>query len=579
MIVKIDPIELKDKLEVLPRSPGVYVMKNKAGEVIYVGKAGNLRQRVKNYFRGGGDGRAQIDALVKQIDSLETIITEDERAALILESDLIKQHQPHYNIKLKDGKAHVVIRVDLNNPFPRLEMRRLVKNDGAKYFGPYAFSYEIRALLEIINQTMQLRTCSDNVMHNRVRPCLEYQIKRCSAPCCNLISNSEYGKWVEQALLVLDGSSTEIVPHLEAMMLKASTDLRFEDASRYRDAISLLNKMAQDKQEYEVNFVSRDVFGFYREGDQAEISVFIVRDGRIKDVHSYGLQSLIMDDCELFGEVLGQYYGGGAVAPDEILLPVTLRDSKVREELIASQRGRKTKILSPKRGSRARLVQIAQNNAKENYAARFPGNNQSKVLQSLQRALGLSEFPKTIECVDISHFQGTDTVASVVFFEEGKPNKSRYRKFKLSAAIEGKPDDFASMREVLKRHLSRCAEEKTLSDLMIIDGGVAQLKQGLLIKQELGLDKPEMIGLAKKRERVAGKKKMSEFEENVLKLSVGKVIKPERVFVVGQDEPIVLPSHSSEEYLIEQIRDEAHRFAIKFHRELRSKRVLRSTKC
>jgi excinuclease ABC subunit C len=433
-------------------------------------------------------------------------------------------------------------------------------------------------------------------MHNRVRPCLEYQIKRCSAPCCGCVTENEYQGWVERAMLILDGKSRDVVQQLEELMFKASEKLNFEAAAKYRDSIEVINKMNTTQINYSVSFRSRDVFGFYREGDQAEISVLRLRNGRIKDVQSYGLKDLVMNDQELLGEVLSQYYGKHeSLLPEIVLLPFNLKDREVREivlndnlECSASQETQKIKLSTPKRGENLKLLSIAADNAKENYLARFSGTNQDKILESLRQALKLSDLPRMIECVDISHFQGTDTVASVVFFQDGKPNKSRYRRFKLSAEIEGKPDDFGAMREVIKRHLSRCAEENTLADLMIIDGGLAQLAQGLAIKKELGLDKPEMIGLAKKREGTHKLfRPLSALEEKLLlhkkqnsPLSqhekYKKLIKPERIFLAGEEEPVVLNPRGAEEYLIEQIRDEAHRFAITFHRELRSKNIVRS---
>ncbi|MDR2338361.1 MAG: excinuclease ABC subunit UvrC [Deltaproteobacteria bacterium] len=594
---EIKKTDLVNKLKTLPKLPGVYIMKNTTGEVIYVGKAKNLKNRVKTYFQGG-DGRYQLNSLMRQFASIETIITENERQALILESDLIKQYQPHYNIKLKDGKAYIVIRVDLNNQWPRLEVFRQAQNDGAKYFGPYAFSYEIKTLLEVINQTLMLRTCSDKIMYNRVRPCLEYQIKRCCAPCCDRVSEQEYRSWVERAMLILDGKTQDVIQQLEALMLKASAEQHFETAAKYRDSIEVIKKMNTTQTNYSVSFRSRDVFGFYREGDQAEISILKLRNGRIKDVQSYGFKDLVMNDDELLGEVLSQYYGRSeSLLPEIVLLPFNLKDREVREIVLndnldhgKTQEIPKIKISNPKRGENVKLLNLAADNAKENYLARFSGTNQDKILESLRRAFQLSDLPHMIECIDISHFQGADTVASVVFFRGAKPDKSRYRRFKLSAEIEGKPDDFGAMREVIRRHLSRCAEENTLADLMIIDGGPTQLAQGLAIKKELGLDKPEMVGLAKKRE---GQHKLfrplSALEEKLLfhknqdllfsqrtELKQNRTIKPERVFIAGVAEPVILNPRSAEEYLIEQIRDEAHRFAIAFHRKLRSEHITRS---
>ena len=559
-------IDQTEKLKAIPRLPGVYIMKNAAGDVIYIGKAKILKNRVRSYF-SGGDGRVQISYLVKQVAEIDTIVTTDERQALVLEADLINKYKPRYKIRLKDDKSYLVVRVDTEAEWPRLEVIREVKDDGARYFGPFAFGYEVKTMLELIKRTIPLRTCSDRVMHNRVRPCLEYQIKRCAGPCCLNVDRGQYREWLQEAMLILEGKNTEVQDRLNKDMEVASEELRFEDAAKYRDAIQILEKIAEDKPQYEVMPGSRDAIGYFREADKAEISVLAIRRGRIFEAKTFGFEDVIVDDKELLGSFVTQYYQDRALIPEEILLPFDLEDEQVRAEILSERHNETVKILFPKKGDKARLIELALDNARENFKGRFQSTGPDSLLESLRRSVNLDQLPRAIECVDISHFQGGETVASVVFFEDGKPDKTRYRCFHLSQ--EGRPDDFASMREVITRHLSRCAEENTLGDLMIIDGGEQQLAQGLSVRRELGIDRPQMVGLAKKRTI------KSPYMQN--RLYGSRIFnKPERVFVEGSAIPIILKPGSPELNLIERIRDEAHRFAITFHRKSRSKRIFKS---
>jgi excinuclease ABC subunit C len=556
------------RLRALPKSPGVYLMKNSKGEVLYVGKAKSLRSRVSSYFHKGDD-RYNVQFLLEQVSNVDTLVTEDERQAIILESDLIKKYKPRYNVRLKDDKAYLIVRVDLNHEWPCLELTRVVKNDGARYFGPFAFSYELRTLLETIKRSVTLRTCSDKILYNRVRPCLEYQIKRCAGPCCLDVDHVQYLSWVDQAMSILSGNTEEVVRSLSYDMQKASEDLRFEDAALIRDRLQVLQRIGEDKKQVQFAVGATDAFGLYREGDKAELSVLMVRQGRLFEAKTFGFEDVEVGEEEILGSLLTQYYGGSSVIPELIVLPFELEDQNVREELYSDKAEAKVTFAVPQRGDKARLLVLAQRNAKENFEARFSDLNKTdRVLRGLQKEFSLEQTPRTIECVDISHFQGAATVASVVAFEDMKANKTRYRHFHLSQ--EGKADDFASMREVTLRHLSRGAEENTLPDLFVVDGGPAQLAQALAVRKELGLSTPAMVGLAKERviEGLGGKSRA---------YAIGKTAKkPERVYVEGKSTPIVLSPASEVLQLLQRIRDEAHRFAITFHRETRSKRTFKS---
>lgn len=557
-----------ERLRALPQRPGVYLMKDQSGSVIYVGKAKSLRSRVRSYF-SGGDERASVPYLVERVHSIDTLVCESERQAILLESDLIKKYKPRYNIRLKDDKAYLLARIDLSAEWPRIELVRSSRDDGARYIGPFAFAYELRTVLEIIKRSVPLRTCADTVFRNRVRPCLEHQIKRCSGPCCLPISAEQYRAWVDQAIDILQGKNDKVLRELEHEMERASEELRFEDAATLRDRIQILRQVRSDRPRLAGSDVNHDAFGVYREGARVEVSILMVRQGRLFESKTFGFQDVEIPDDEILSAVVGQFYEGRNDVPEEILTPFELEDREAREEILRDQRGSRVKLAVPKIGSKAKLIELASANARENFAARFADIDvNSMVLASLQRELSLEEAPRIVQCVDISHFQGGSTVASVVSFLDGRPDKPRYRHFKL-ARQEGTPDDFASMREVVGRHLSRCAEENTLPDLLIIDGGLGQLNQAIEVRGELGLSRPVLVGLAKARtERLpyyapsgAQPRRSQSFE---------------RVYVEGAKLPLILKPESEVTHLLERIRDEAHRFAITFHRKTRAKRSLKS---
>lgn len=557
-----------ERLRAMPELPGVYLMKDENGSVIYIGKAKELRSRVRSYF-SGSDERYSVQYLLERVRVIDTIVTTDERQALILEADLIRKYKPRYNIRLKDDRSYLSIRIDETGEWPRLELVRGEREDGARYIGPFAFSYELRTMLELIKRTVPLRTCSDHVLRNRVRPCIEFQIKRCSAPCCLPIDRAMYSAWLEQAVQMLQGKSKEVQAALRLEMERASEELRFEDAADIRDRLQVLETFQHDKNQTMFGTSSQDAIGIYREGARVEMTLLLVRKGRLIESRSFSFPEAPVPDEELIGSLLNQYYGSGAEIPQEIVVPFDLEDTAVREELLRERRGAKVSLVTPKIGAKARLLALALQNARENFQSRFSGADFSDTIaRALQSELGLEELPRLIECVDVSHFQGGSTVASVVAFQDGKPEKSRYRHFILSQ--EGKPDDFASMREVVGRHLSRCAEENTLSDLIVVDGGPAQLSQALKVRTELGLQRPAMIGLAKKRsEKLA-------YRAHLGALQKLRERKPERIYFEDADTPIVLPAESETLHLLERIRNEAHRFAITFHRKRRQKRTFQS---
>ena len=392
--------------------PGVYLMKDRDGKVLYVGKAKNLRARVSSYFLGR-DERHNVPYLIARVRNIDTLVTENERQAIILENDLIKKYKPHYNIRLKDDRAHLTVRIDMAQEWPRLELVRQIENDGARYIGPFAFTYELRALLEIVKRTVPLRTCSDRVLMNRVRPCLEYQIKRCAAPCCLPVDKAQYLEWVGQAAAILEGKNEEVLETLRADMERASADLRFEDAAAIRDRIAVLEKIAAERPAVLFGEGARDAFGIYRDGQNLELSVLMVRKGRLFEADTFSFTDIEFDPSEILPSLLSQYYGDRREPPEEVLLPIELEDKTAREELYAQKLNRKVEFIFPKKGPKARLLALAQQNARENYQARFGLGSEDRALRALASELELAETPRLIECADISHFQGSATVGSV----------------------------------------------------------------------------------------------------------------------------------------------------------------------
>ena len=538
-------------------------MKDKGGAVIYVGKAKNLANRVRSYF-AGGDGRYNIPYLVALVRSIETIVTESERHAIVLEADLIKKYKPRYNIRLKDDKAHIIVRVDLNHEWPRLEVVRVRRDDDAKYIGPFAYGYEARMLLDVVRRVVPLRTCSDKVIYNRVRPCLEYEIKRCAGPCCLPVDRVEYLGWIDTAVQILEGRNQEAIELLESEMARASEELRYEDAADIRDRLEILTRSRTEEPTAQYPEGSLDAVGIYRENDTTEVSVLVFRKGRLFDARSFGIPDNALPEDELISSFLSQYSLAQEEIPETVLLPFEVEQREACEELFSERRGSSVSIAVPQRGPKLRIVGLALANARENFISRYGVEDRSdSALRSLQVELRLEQMPRLIECIDVSHFQGESTVASVVCFKDGHPDKSRYRHFILGQ--EGKPDDFASMREVVKRHLSRCNEENSLPDLIVIDGGPAQLSQALRMRAELGLEMPVMIGLAKKR---GGARRVRE--------GTTVLPKPERVYCQGESLPVILKPTSEGLRLLERVRDEAHRFAITFHRSRRTKKLFAS---
>lgn len=540
--------------------PGVYLMRDDAGTVIYVGKAKSLRNRLKTYFTGG-DGRYQIEYLLQRVVSFETIVTQTEEQAFLLERDLIGKYKPRYNIMLKDDKSYYSIRIDERAEWPRLELVRKTQNDGATYFGPYAFGAELRNLLEIIRKVLPLRTCSDAVLYNRQRPCLEHQIKRCCAPCCLPVDREEYRDLLKQAVAILEGKTTGTIRDLTRRMDAAAEHLRFEEAAAWRDRIEALSSFNSSHSLVTFRGENRDIFGLARAGENAAICVLLVRNGRIAESKPFVMSDVRVSDDALLEAVIEQFYEGGRELPGEIVVPRDLENASLLEAGFKARHGIPVSVVCPQRGSRARLLAMAELNARHAFEGSLTKESQwDRVGTALVAALGLRQAPRRVECVDISNFQGSDTVGAIVAFFDGVAERSSYRKYNVEQ--QGSPNDFASMYEVVRRRLKRGSEEGTLPDLLVIDGGPGQLSMALQARDELGVG-VEIVALAKMRT-----------ESEVQSADISR--KPERLYIPGRDEPLLLEEGDPMTRFLARIRDEVHRFVITFHRSKRAKRVFGS---
>jgi len=552
---------LEAKLTTLPAEPGVYLLKNGRGKVIYVGKAKSLRNRVRSYFRGG-DERIQVRFLVANVADLDTLVTTNDKEALILENNLIKQYKPRYNIRLKDDKSYVSVKVTVTDDWPRVLVTRKIVQDGSRYFGPFASALSVRETLDTIRKAIPLRTCSDAVFRNRARPCLEYQIKRCLGPCCLPVDREEYRGHLREAMLLLEGKKTELISQLHEKMRAAAEDLRFEEAARIRDRLRSVERTQERQQAVFHGGVDQDVFGIYREGGFIEIQTLFVRAGKLTGSQAYHLEDYDFPDDEVVAAVLTQFYQGDRYVPDEVLVPFEPEDAIERADYLSDRKGRKVEIICPRRGDRLRLIELAHANAAHGFEERRDSERQYACMsRELQQRLHLRGAPKRIECFDISNLQGNVAVGSMVTFDEGVPDTARYRRFRVKTVFGA--DDFRMMYEVLRRRYHRAKLDGDYPDLLVVDGGKGQLNIALEVLRELEVDTVDAVGLAKMR--VLRDPRAATVERS-----------DERVFIPGRKNPVLLRRNSNALFLLQRVRDEAHRFALKYHRSLRGKEQLHS---
>jgi len=563
----LDPA-LREILDRIPSEPGVYLMKDKKGRVIYIGKASSLRARVRSYFNRSGDTRAFVALLGRLLGDVETVVVNNEKEALLLENNLVKQHQPRFNVKLADDKNYLVLRLDARQDYPRLEVVRRIGTDGARYFGPYHSATSARATLQTVNRHFKLRTCSDHVMASRRRPCLQYQIKRCDAPCVFPVDKTGYAEQVRDVALFLEGKDRELTERLRGRMREASSKLEYESAAAVRDQLRSLERTLEEQRVVSDELRDQDVVGFHREGAAVEVAVLHVRGGKLLGRRTFHFGSQEFPDEEMVSSFVSLYYDLGSYVPDEVLLPIAIDDAAVKAEWLRERRGgRKVEILTPQRGPRAKLVELANKNAQASYVSRRDKQKDiGEALAKLRARLGLKREPRRIECFDVSHLQGSSVVASMVVFLDGEPAKAEYRRFKVKTVTN---DDFAAMYEVLSRRFRRSVKveegEKAwpLPDLLVVDGGKGQLATAMAalgdVGVDTGVDGMDVVGLAKDRENEKGEKQ------------------PDRVFLPKIKDPIRLRPNAAELFVLARIRDEAHRFAVTYHKQLRGKRTLRSS--
>jgi excinuclease ABC subunit C len=543
---------LAEKLDTLPVRPGVYIFKDAEGHVLYVGKARVLRDRVRSYFQAGRPVDHQRGDMVGQIADLDLVVTDTEMEALALENNFIKRHQPRYNILLRDDKNHPYLKLTLDEEYPRIYVVRRVAEDGNAYGGPYIPAKLGRRTASMVHRIFGIRSCKETLNGRRPRPCLQYQIKRCLAPCvAEVCSLDRYHQAAQDARLFLEGRSDEVVKSLRGQMEEAAQESRFEEAATLRDHIRALDRLEAPQKITTTDIDERDLFGAHVEWERGALQVFSVRDGKVVGREGY-LVHRVPEPDRFLASAIQQYYADGQrYVPREILVPAEIPDCRLLEEWLSARRGSLVKIRVPQRGEKVRLLEMVMRNARLAFDLewRHPRTQSQEILRGLQDLLQLEVEPRRVECFDISNIQGSEIVASMVVFEDGLPKKSDYRKYRIRGG-SGVPDDFASMREVVGRRYRRLLEEgKELPDLVLIDGGKGQLSAATEALAELGLGDQPVASLAKREELI---------------------------FVPGRDEPVGLPRSSPVLQFVQRVRDEAHRFAIGFHRQQRSKRTLRS---
>ncbi|MDH4163248.1 MAG: excinuclease ABC subunit UvrC [Nitrospirota bacterium] len=550
---------LEEKLQNLPDSPGVYLMKDARGHIIYAGKALSLRNRVRSYFQKGAKDE-KTEALVRNISDLETIVTHTELEALILEATLIKKHHPRFNIILRDDKNYPYLKLNMKAEYPRLDVVRGLKKDGSVYYGPYVPAGGMWEILALIRRTFPLATCKKEFNREKPeRPCVQHQIGRCLAPCSGEADQNAYRDMVQQVRLFIEGKNRDLITILKQRMTDASEQLEYERAAELRDRIAKIEGAFEKQKIISPGFENQDVIGYAAEGGHADIQVLFIRNGMLTGRKDFTFTEVRgMSGEDVLTDFLHQFYAKEMIVPAEVLLPLEVPDRDILERWLADRRGAKVEVSVPHRGRKRELVQMACDNAmqalKEQTLSR---KSKERVLRALQEELGLKHLPRRIEAFDISNIQGTEAVASMVAFENNLPDKRSYKRFKIRT-VAGQ-DDFASMAEVVRRRYLRAKEEGHLPDLILIDGGKGQLNKALDVLKELEVQEPDVLGLAKARSGEDGSRR--EFE---------------RVFLPGVEEPVILDPASAVTHLVARVRDEAHRFAIEYHRKLRAQRAIAS---
>ncbi|MDF2591746.1 MAG: uvrC [Clostridia bacterium] len=565
-------LSLEDKLKNLPENPGIYIMKDEGNEIIYVGKAKNLKNRVRQYFQASKGHSPKVVAMVERIRNLEYIITDTELEALILECNLIKKHMPKYNILLKDDKHYPYIKVTVNEDYPRIMITREIKKDGSRYFGPYTDKMAVNRTIELINKLFPIRSCNKNMARvaGKERPCLNFHIKRCMAPCQGNVDKQDYKEVVKGIIMVLDGKQEEMIGELEQKMQQAAEGLDFERAAEIRDSIASLRKIGERQKIISSAFTDQDIIAMAKEDGQVCMQVFFVRGGKLIGREHFLLDGGDLDDGgEVISSFIKQFYNGDTYVPKEILLQYEIEDAEIIGSWLSDKRGSKVTITVPKKGEKHKLIEMVSKNAEDTIKLLIEKYKQDEqktlgAIKELSDYIGLAKAPKRIEAFDISHLQGVENVGSMIVFENGRPKNRDYRRFKIKY-VEG-ANDYESMREVLERRFKHGIKEReqleregkdldsgkfaVLPDLILLDGGLGQINAVLPVLQELGIEIP-VCGMVKdEKHRTRG--------------------------LIYNKQEITIPISSYTFRLITNVQDEAHRFAITYHRSLRGKTTVKS---
>jgi excinuclease ABC subunit C len=551
---------IQDKLVRVTSRPGVYVMKDADDRVIYVGKARNLKKRLASYFTRSRTGPLYPDIktgiLVKNISNFETIITDTEKEALILESNLIKRYRPRYNVILKDDKRYPCLHLNLTNPFPNLTVVRRIKKDGDLYFGPFASSAAVRETLKIIHKTFKLRKCKTKDFKNRSRPCINYQMGACLAPCCLDVNKNRYHEIVKEVILFLNGRTPDLIQKIKKKMISAANKQDYEKAAVLRDKMFALEQVIEKQVAVTNDFKDRDVIGIARSYENSMITVLFVRSGFLLGTRHFNFSEIMSAREEMIGAFIRQYYEKAPFVPKEVLIPTQLEDASLLEELLSGIKGKKVSLLRPEKGEKLRLVKLASQNA-ENRLKEFKASaaTDMEILVQLKKRLKMDKVPQRIECFDISSISGTEAVAGMVVFERGKANTSLFRKYRIKSVAA--QDDYSCMFEVLKRRYGKGEKSKPYPDMLMVDGGKGQLNIAVSVIESL---KPEqtfqIISIAKKNE------------------SKGET--QDKIYKPGQVNPVNMGRGGEILLFLEKIRNKSHEFAIAFHRQRRGKRFIRS---
>lgn len=536
--------------------PGVYLMRDEKGEIIYVGKAINLKKRVASYFQRQEAHSAKTALMVDRVADIETVVTSSEKEALILESNLIKRHRPRYNVVLKDDKRYPSIRIDTRATYPKIEIVRKTPRDGAVYFGPYSSSHAVRQTVKLINKTFPLRKCSDRTLGHRDRPCLHHQMGQCLAPCCRTVDSKVYGKMVKDVVLFLKGRTPELIKRVRRQMFRASAAQEFETAAMLRDRMIALEKTLERQVTVTTDFLDRDVVGTSGSTDFRIVTVMSIRRGFLQGIRHFELTHAAPEKGELVAQFIGQYYRQAHQTPVEVLVPELPGNTTLLEEALSEWRGRRVRIRQPRRGEKRRLLEMAEVNAANTLRERLRNaTREAAMLDALKRRLHMDRLPSRIECFDNSHLAGTNPVSAMVVFVNGRPHKAGYRRYVIRTVSS--PDDYASMAEVLSRRYARIGPASPEPDLLLVDGGKGQVSIAVAVLAQLGLGG---------RFTVAG----------IAKMDPEKQETEDKIYLPNRANPVKLGSDGRLLLLLGQIRDEAHRFAITFQRKRRTRTAVQS---